>query len=437
MHDDEYVEKLNRNPQQQRFFSKDLANWYWSGYPVPNPEPEIGPDGKPVARVEVGDVGYISSEGKFSRLFNMHLEPGVDGQPALFDLPKGFVCAPPKIRMRHWTCRNTSMYAHVPEAPENWREKIVGWGDRVQRSLGHEPPHRWRPNAPGAILIVDQNRWRATVQCEDALNVLHYTAYVQTHARSWHEFASSRYGLELEDLILVTGMDRGANWVTAVHDGKKIQAFDFGPKTPYPDEASRRVAEEYWKECLDTLMENTNVKWGMTGPGGRLDENDEKAKAKCRDLPESNGRLRGSRYDQTLFLHYVRAKRRPTQEVPLVAEKMPNAGTSSEYLLEKSGLEKIGVVDHGHKPQGGREPFTDSLEPVLDYIMRYSDADIAVAHSGQIYRLPGSFWEKCLDAYLLVKDGVGVLSSDRADGARRLKLARVFADMFLRAYIVE
>ncbi|VDC04952.1 unnamed protein product [Peniophora sp. CBMAI 1063] len=60
----------------------------------------------------------------------------------------------------------------------------------------------------------------------------------------------------------------------------------------------------------------------MTSPGERLDENDEKAKAKSRDLPESNRHLRGSGYDQTLLLQYVRAKRRPSQEMALVPEEI-------------------------------------------------------------------------------------------------------------------
>ena len=56
----EYVENLNQNQQRQRFYAEDLHEYFGYGHALPNPEPEIGVDGKPVARVEIGDVGYIS-----------------------------------------------------------------------------------------------------------------------------------------------------------------------------------------------------------------------------------------------------------------------------------------------------------------------------------------------------------------------------------------
>ncbi|KZV61637.1 hypothetical protein PENSPDRAFT_670895 [Peniophora sp. CONT] len=425
--DDSPVVNLNLNPHHQRYYYHDLSDHLQSGYPISNPEPEVGVDGKPVARIEIGDVGYISPLGKFVRLFNVHLEPGVNGQPALIDLPEGFVPTPPKPNMIHLTSRNTPMFAHIPWVSERWGEKVL------RQLRGHRTASSDKIG-PGAILatpqITNANGYLMPgIRSEDALNTIHYVKHAQQNAKSWHEFASRRLGLELDDLIFVTGVDRAAMWATAVHDGKKVQALDFGPKASYPDEEALNEAESYWKEYLQSLLDRCNETLRRSGKHrrGEKDDADEKYEMEQRRLLEKRECLRGLDYDQAVFLRYVRAKRRDQQGVTPTVHHQSIAGTSSEYLLEKNDYF---VGSSGRERLTKALQFTDYLEPALDYILKYSDADTAVAHSRQLYRLPGSFWEKCLDAWLMVEDGVGVLSTERTPGARRLSIAQVLLDLF-------
>ena len=210
----------------------------------------------------------------------------------------------------------------------------------LRRPLRGRHAHSHTGTGPGAILAVYTDHWFATSHSEDALNTLHYVAYVQKHARSWHEFASRKLGLELEDLIFVTGVDRASTWATAVHDGKRITAIDCGPKAPYPDDNARMEVEAFWKEYFQALLDRVNER-----PGKDRKYYDEKADRIDRLYREHEGRILGSGYEQSIFLRYVRAKRRNRQATK--PETHPDADSSTEYLLEKSehapGVQNVDV----------------------------------------------------------------------------------------------
>lgn len=247
------------------------------------------------------------------------------------------------------------MFAHIPYVPERWGEKLL-------RCVVLHIEHRHIPNTcdtcrqlrgqrtassdkigPGAILATPQTTnvngyLMPAIRCEDALNTIHYVRYAQQNAKSWHEFASRRLGLALDDLIFVTGVDRSAMWATAVHDGKKVQALDFGPKASYRDQEALDEAESYWKEYLQSLLDRCNEMLRRSGKDRRGEkyEVDEKYEMEQRLLLEKRECLRGLDYDQAVFLRYVRAKRRNPQGATPPVNNQSVAGTSSEYLLEKS-----------------------------------------------------------------------------------------------------
>lgn len=175
----------------------------------------------------------------------------------------------------------------------------------------------------------------------EAMNTLHYLKYAQNNAKSWQDFASEKQGLELEDLIFVTGVDYASMWATAVHDGTSILALDFGPKTPYPDDAARDKVESFWKEYLQSVLN------GSSGVSEQRVED---------ELPFPEGRDGRNKADcnQALFLRHVRAKRRARPDAKGEAGRSAS-GTSSEYLLEKgkhaaaaqnvsSGRERVSLI---------------------------------------------------------------------------------------------
>lgn len=93
-------------------YSAELSDAYPDrGHPVADPQPGFVPRTKIfLPRVELGDVGYIQyvqfifqgmlflraqqpvrhNHGRFVRLFNVHKQPGSDGQPDINQLPFGF-----------------------------------------------------------------------------------------------------------------------------------------------------------------------------------------------------------------------------------------------------------------------------------------------------------------------------------------------------------
>ena len=65
-------------------YRTQLAKYAHLGHALWRPGPETS-DGD----IQIGDVGYFH-EGSFIRLFNVHKQPGVDGQPSVARLPIGF-----------------------------------------------------------------------------------------------------------------------------------------------------------------------------------------------------------------------------------------------------------------------------------------------------------------------------------------------------------
>jgi hypothetical protein len=61
------------------------------GYPLFNPQPGYDTQFRPLPRARFGDVGYVV-DGKFRRLFNIHLPPGHAEQAS--QLPEQFKLLP-------------------------------------------------------------------------------------------------------------------------------------------------------------------------------------------------------------------------------------------------------------------------------------------------------------------------------------------------------
>ncbi|VDC06499.1 unnamed protein product [Peniophora sp. CBMAI 1063] len=157
------------------------------------------------APLEVGDVGYIPRiSGNFVRILNVHLEPGVDGQPSRDDLP-GFGPLPKRrisiLRDKTTVFKSERVTVRNIEAGASGTPFL---GRSVAFSASSER---------GAILTAP-----FAIQCHDAQHILNHRNYAKAHIETWHKFAVHKLGVDLalEDIILVTGVDRTTSWATAV-----------------------------------------------------------------------------------------------------------------------------------------------------------------------------------------------------------------------------
>ncbi|KZV72223.1 hypothetical protein PENSPDRAFT_368873 [Peniophora sp. CONT] len=71
----------------------------------------------------------------------------------------------------------------------------------------------------GAILATPD-----PIDCFNTTCIPIYMNYVKAHVQSWYDFFSQRHAIELEDLMLVTGVDRTTSWATAVFDDTQLDA---------------------------------------------------------------------------------------------------------------------------------------------------------------------------------------------------------------------
>ncbi|KAH9032022.1 hypothetical protein EDB85DRAFT_1890866 [Lactarius pseudohatsudake] len=162
-------------------------------------EPDPGEHNSPV---EVGDVGYIR-QGRFHRIFNALLPANHSSHEDL-GVPEGHEPLRPRMQdhINRGTLSPNTFYSYGVTVVSGGLEVIAAeTANSVQDSFSFTRKY-------GAVLSLP-----VTSRREDTLVLGHFRKWIITHVDSWFAFAQKhRLGIEMEDIILVTGCHRATSW---------------------------------------------------------------------------------------------------------------------------------------------------------------------------------------------------------------------------------
>ncbi|KZV60978.1 hypothetical protein PENSPDRAFT_759712 [Peniophora sp. CONT] len=362
-------------------YSSELSCAYRRGHPIANPQPGMNSDRKPLAPVDVGDVGYISRvHGNFIRIFNVHLRPGEKGQPAEGDLPEGFEPLPRGA---------VSFIEDITPVFKSKSVRMSGVSADVSGPFLGGSVAFTSANERGAILAAPD-----PIECYDAQNIFSYKKHAMTHIESWHEFAVQRCGLDiaLEDVVFVTGVDRTTSWATAIFADTRLDT-QFGLQVQYATVGAQLAAKFSWHHTQNALVNS-----GPSRPRPALTDSDSVI------TPGDESREPLNRIcDQSLFIRHIRAKRRIWVGLKLKANGKPENMDDYDNLGEGRGehaATEVELVPDHHRQ------FSDNLEPALDFILENSTCAIAIAHDADLVSLSaGGF---TTDLGVTVQHGIGM-----------------------------
>ncbi|KZV74503.1 hypothetical protein PENSPDRAFT_194242 [Peniophora sp. CONT] len=389
-------------PAPHQVYSEELSNAFRRGHPIAVPHPGVK-NGHILRPVSIGDVGYIHPiGGNFVRLFNVHLEPGVDGQPQLDDLPDDFECLP-MSDIQDFP-NETPIWVSQSVTRKGISAEISGpfFGGFVEFESSKES---------GAILATPD-----PIDWSDALNIMSYKVHAKAHIEGWLQFARGRgHDIKLEQLTIVTGVDRTTSWATAVFSENKLEA-GFGLEVQFSAVGAPvglQLACQYsWRSTSSALVNSgpsrsrPNPMPAIAGSSLSVTPN---SSAMDAVISTSERQPINTVKDQSLFIRHIRAKRRRIWR----GMKIEAAGSDEESESDKSTDEEgagaaIGEITITGLPKGRK--FIDCLEPALDYILEHSNSDIAIAHDEDLARLPAIGYPLS-GSIIDVQDSVGMLSS--------------------------
>lgn len=197
------------------------------GYALWEPDPGDSPP------VEVGDVGFIR-HGKFHRIFNALLPANHPSHERL-GVPEDHESLRPRM-LDHLNRGNLSpntFYSYGVTVVSGGVEELAAESiDSVQHSFSFTRKY-------GAVLSLP-----GTARREDTLILGHFRKWIISHIDSWFAFTQKLgLGIEMEDIILVTGCHRTRSWTTVsfneVHSDADVSSGHqitgtFGDPTNWP-----------------------------------------------------------------------------------------------------------------------------------------------------------------------------------------------------------
>ncbi|KAI9441134.1 hypothetical protein BJY52DRAFT_504602 [Lactarius psammicola] len=305
------------------------------GHALWEPEP-----GEHLPPVEIGDVGFIR-QGKFHRLFNALL-PEDHPSHDTFRVPEGHEPLRP------------SMLNHVDHGtlyPNNF----CSYGVRV--TTGESAIFASGPPVPGSVDVsFSCTRKHGAVlslpvaaRREDTFAQAHFRRWITKHINSWFAFTQRHeLGIEMEDIVLVTGCHRTRSWSNiAFYEGQADARVSFGVEVPgiYGTTVNWRVSSQH--------VQGAVLSRGPTGE----------------NLPEN----------QCIFVRGFRVKRsfKIFPRVKGAAEPTPDPrGVDDE--LERVEVEPMATVPE----------YRDPLHVLLDYIAeRAPHCDFVLVHDDDMERV--------------------------------------------------
>ncbi|KAH9072147.1 hypothetical protein EDB83DRAFT_2571938, partial [Lactarius deliciosus] len=193
------------------------------GYALWEPDP-----GEQYPPVEVGDVGFIG-QGKFHRLFNALL-PANHQSHRRFGVPE------------HYEPLQLSVPDHIDHGTLN-PNNFCSYGVTVE-SGGSEVFAAAPPTPDSAEVSFSCTRklgaalsLPVVARREDTLSPTHFGTWMIRHIDSWFTFSQRHgMGIEMEDIVLVTGCHRTRSWSNIAFDESqadsrvslRVQAPDIG-----------------------------------------------------------------------------------------------------------------------------------------------------------------------------------------------------------------
>ncbi|VDC04168.1 unnamed protein product, partial [Peniophora sp. CBMAI 1063] len=175
-------------------------------------------------------------------------------------------------------------------------------------------------------------------------------------------------GLEiaLEDVILVTGVDRTTSWGTAVWTDAHLDA-KFGLDVQYAGAGVQLAAEFSWKHTQGAMVNHGPVNHHRR-PLAALNTNVARRSSTDRPLNEE--------CNQSIFIRHIRAKRRRWLGLKLKANGQRNDEDDERVSDSDDECMPDGLVLES-SPE--RPEFSDCLDPILDHILANCDADMVIA----------------------------------------------------------
>ncbi|KAK7693524.1 hypothetical protein QCA50_003093 [Cerrena zonata] len=336
-------------------YAKELMPKGW-GYPLWQPELAAKNGG-----VQIGDVGIID-EGGFEPFFNVHTQCY---NPENNALPPNFkTLQKPSPRL---TRTNESLLSQGLHSSESVKTlEIMGGGEVVGSGVEARVRVKCTSFYGACLYLKDCGSQEKILPSRD------FKQYIKCHYRNWEKYLND-IGSESHwsNLVLVTGTIRTSAWVLASFMGD---------------------AEEY--ECsFNVPIANL----GSIGVGAGLQMSTTsspvvRAGSSNNQQPGSAGAVR----DQTVFIHYLRAKPRPVFGFKIEAQGPGQKPVVRDHGDEDSGSGSSIVIEN----TPGDEKKYDPLDDVLDYILENSEADVAFADTLDIIELFEGKWPQDMRSYL-------------------------------------
>ncbi|VDC02079.1 unnamed protein product [Peniophora sp. CBMAI 1063] len=412
-------------------YSAELSDAYPDrGYPIADPQPGFVPGtGTCLPQVDLGDVGYIQqSNGRFVRLFNVHKEPGRDGQPDLSRLPAGFeVLNRADIRLEEGQIDKSLFKSNSvtqlsvsaggsgcdqPTPSLAWlctHDMIVLYRQSLIPLQGAFSFRTTRQR--GAILVTPGPARIITIDASPR-GVRLYKQYAVKHLRSWIRFFEDE-GLTVDDLVFVTGVDLTASWANAVFTSGSLET-SLGLDIEYVTVGGIRAAATLSWTHDQAAMTNSTP---LTDDGPNVKANQAifirrirakrgilglaiKANAEPRD-PDVGDDPNDDVCPRLLVIAGSEPDRHEDEEAERSANV--NVGPDLGARAENDAHQEIELEE---SPQ--RDEFEDSLTPALDYILERSSAQVALVHDLDIPMYRKLLSRKQDERSSVVVDGHGI-----------------------------
>ncbi|KAH9070983.1 hypothetical protein EDB83DRAFT_2673770 [Lactarius deliciosus] len=333
---------LSRTYHHYDTFREELAKAYPAfGHALWEPNPGEYPP------VEVGDVGFVR-QGKFLRLFNA-LYSEIHPSNQRFGVPEDHEQLQPiPNHIDRGALNPNTFYSYGVSVVSGGLEALA------TGSIGSAEVSFSCTKKQGAVLTLP-----VTAQREDTLTQDHFREWIIMHIDSWFAFAQKlRLGIEMRDIILVTGNHRTRSWSNITFNEVQTDAqFSLGV-----DVAGTLGASVNWRASSLRIQ-------GAVPNHGPSGEN----------LPEN----------QCIFIRGFRIKRTFLGKMPRIraaAEPKPDP-RKRDHDPEEEVISIPSVTE-----------YQDPLHVLLDYIAkRAPNCDMALVHDDDLERILGVGDSACLE----------------------------------------
>ncbi|KAK7676643.1 hypothetical protein QCA50_020386 [Cerrena zonata] len=337
-------------------YAKELMPNGW-GYALWQPELAAENGG-----AQIGDVGIID-QGGFEPFFNAHTpRNNPDGKT----LPPNFETLekPNPILMRN----NKSLLHQGLHSSESVKTLgIEGGGE----TAGVEAKVRVKcTKVHGACLYLKDHGSQ-----EKILNSQKFDQYIKCHYKNWEKYlAEIGTKSKWSDLVLITGTIKTSAWVLASATGSS-EDYEFSFNVPVANLGSLGIgAGLQVSTTSSTIVRMGPQSFDSINAGKNAERN------------------------QTVFIHYMKGK--PRSMIPglkIAAQGVIQSSRSSDSEDEPDSPGSLCIlVENTMEEIRAYEP----LDDVLDYILEYSDVDVAFANTMDMVELVKGEWPLDMRSYL-------------------------------------